>query len=78
MYEVKPIIDQKKNIVDLPTTMYKVKSFYENSFVQQPSLGNHIVTNGVVSQYSSNIQLLDISQQIRNVLKVFTPRQSKK
>lgn len=59
-------------IVELPTCMYKMKSVYDNSPAQTSS---DALTNGVVSQYSSNssIQLPDISQQIRNALKVFTP-----
>lgn len=72
MYEIKPILDQRQIKVELPTCMYKIKPVYDNN---SPVQTLDALTNGVVSQYSSNssIQLPDISQQIRNVLKVFTP-----
>lgn len=68
MYEIKPILDQRQIVDDLPTCMYKMKTIYDNS----PVHASDALTNGVVSQYSF-IQPSDISQQIRNILKVFTP-----
>lgn len=70
MYEIKPIFDKTKVELDLPTCMYKVKTVYGNDSKQStasPQLTNGF--NGAVSHLSTDLQL-DISQQIKNVLKV--------
>jgi len=46
MYEVKPILNQKCISVDLPTTMYKIKSIYEQSNLY-PSIENSSESVGV-------------------------------
>lgn len=69
MYEIKPILDKKAMIVELPTIMYKIKTIDENFAALTSNVGKHVdeQRNGVVS--SSNLPL-DIIQQIKNVLKV--------
>lgn len=65
---MKPVIDQKNLIFELPTSMYKMKSIVANSTDDQLSGSN------AVSYYPSNTQLADISQQINRIIKVSTPR----
>lgn len=70
MYTMKQIVDSKSMIYDLPTSMYRMKNIYGTGTDANvpPS-----TTNGVVSHHHSSYnQLPDISQQIENILKVFT------
>lgn len=70
MYTIKPIIDQKKMVLELPATMYKMKSIATHA-----SVDDQLSCSNAVSYYTSYKQLPDISQQINKIIKVFTSNQ---
>lgn len=74
MYSIKPIIDQKNMVFELPSTMYKMKSIVNNE-----TNNEHLSCSNAVSYLSSNNQQFpDISQQINKIIKVFTSKHEKK
>lgn len=72
MYEIKPIFDQTKVLVDLPTCMYKVKNVNDSNLQTSATkpLANEF--NGAVSPHTTKSQP-DILQQIQNCIKVSVP-----
>lgn len=72
MYEIKPIFDQTKVNVDLPTCMYKVKNIYDSSLQKSSTKTLTNGYNGAVSLPTTKLQP-DILQQIQNCLKVSVP-----
>lgn len=78
MYEIKPIFDKSKVELDLPNCMYKMKTVYGQESKQSSSPSQQLTNgfNGAVSHLSTDFKL-DISQQIKNVLKVLFVRMNR-